>query len=552
MFVNDIILVAAEILFSVLLFLLAGFSEKRVSPRWRICYAVPFLFCIYLVGTGGFEPLMLGAYIASVIMLYGLFRDNKKLKRIFCTVGGVCTAASIPLCIFVSGYRTSPYVKDFNKAFNVMREYYVLTDHKNIDFDALYQEYLPKFKDAEKNNSKTENALAWTAFCAEFYDGHVGYISDECDKETLMSEFCGNDYGLSTVKLSDGRYAAVSIEENSVAAQNGIHNGTIITKWDGCDLDTVAQNLELSEYIAFPDKSNEEFFKSVFAAGKGGENVDISFLDDSGNEKTITVPKTGNYYDRGKDVIKTLNKGIEAANMSWTEVDEKTAALRIKAMMYDFKSYASNKTSDFDGMKNEIRSKLIEYRELGYENLIIDLRENSGGSGMMVMALASLIAPEGTYYYCSDGVWDDKKSCYLKDDETGRYIAGAEHYFDGENIWGDNPIIILVNMYSISAADHLVKTTEGMKNVTVMGLTKTNGSAQGIFSVNTSVGTLCFSGSLLLDKNGDILIDSGADHISGNRLDVQLPLDEEAIKAMFDNNEDYVLSCALEYFDKLK
>lgn len=47
--------------------------------------------------------------------------------------------------------------------------------------------------------------------------------------------------------------------------------------------------------LSFPVEENEDIFRPIFLAGKGGENVSITFLDDNGNERSILVQKTGNY-----------------------------------------------------------------------------------------------------------------------------------------------------------------------------------------------------------------------------------------------------------------
>ena len=44
-----------------------------------------------------------------------------------------------------------------------------------------------------------------------------------------------------------------------------------------------------------------------------------------------------------------------------------------------------------------------------------------------------LFALPGEYYYCTDGLWDDKIGGYAKD-EKGNYLTGKEHYFQGEGM----------------------------------------------------------------------------------------------------------------------
>ena len=207
----------------------------------------------------------------------------------------------------------------------------------------------------------------------------------------------------------------------------------------------------------------------------------------------------------------------------------------------------SAESGDFSKMKNGIIEKLDEYRAKGVENIVLDMRGNSGGDSQVVKAIAEIFAPEGEHYYATDGKWDDETGCYLTDPETGKFVEGKKNYFIGENLWDGN-VIILVNANSVSAADHLTYVMQGMENVTVFGFTESNGSSQGIGGIKLENGQFIFSNALLLDENGDVLIDSGADYESGNDIDVRVPLDEKAIEALFVNGEDYLMQYVLDMF----
>ena len=87
----------------------------------------------------------------------------------------------------------------------------------------------------------------------------------------------------------------------------------------------------------------------------------------------------------------------------------------------------------------------------------------------------------------------------------------------------------------------------GFENVTVMGFTKTNGSAQGVGSVGMENGALAFSSSLVLNKDGSVFVDAGTSGICGNNVDVKVPFDENAVRVLFDEGGDYVMQKALEY-----
>ena len=86
-----------------------------------------------------------------------------------------------------------------------------------------------------------------------------------------------------------------------------------------------------------------------------------------------------------------------------------------------------------------------------------------------------------------------------------------------------------------------VKVLGQFENVTVAGFTETNGSAQGVGGVNLSCGSLSISGSLILDEDGDIFIDSGTDRQSGNRLEITVPFDKQAVRSLFDDGKDYLI-----------
>ena len=541
----DILLIALLLVSLILLYFLAGYAVRAVSSKWRILYAVPFVLCVIIAAISGFEPLMLGAYIGSALPLAGFAADSKRVRRISCIAAAAAVITAIPLCTLVSGYRKPDYAADFEKGFAAMKKHYILGEYKEINWDMLYEKYMPRFNSAQ---SDSENFALWLSYCSEFHDGHVAFVPDsyETVSEKAFEELFGNDYGLAFMTLSDGSIAAVNVAKDSEAYNAGIRNGTVITKVEGGS--PAQKGKELTRYspISFADRENEEFYRAIYGGGAYGDSITLSFIDEAGAEKTAVLPKIGNYYkDRMKPALEAIDGGIDAGHLTWTEVDEKTAALRIKAMTYDSNSL---KSGDFSGLKAGLSEKLDELRAAGVTNLILDMRGNSGGSGDMVKAIAELLAPKGEHFYCADGKWSDEKGGYLT--HQSGFIKGQEHYFTGEDLWAGGKVVILVNSGSVSAADHLVSVLSDFPDITVMGFTKTNGSGQGIGGLELESGMLQFSSSLLLDKNGGVFIDSGASFVSGNEIEVKVPFDKAAVEALFDRGEDYLLNEAVEYMQE--
>ena len=546
MILYDILAIVVVLVGAILLYILAGIARKYISSKWRAFYCAPAVLVMIFLGVQGFEISLFGAYIGAILLLAGFIKDDVKVRRIACVSAFVLTLITISVCLLNKGYRSVDYVQDFKDGVKSMREHYILTEHKGVDFDALYEKYLPMFEEADKNHDPVVNFISWACFCAETYDGHNYFVAKDQDTmEEAYRRACGNDYGLSLMKLADGSIVAVNVEDNEFFKAAGIQNGTVITSWDGRDILEVARESLIFRMTAYADKDNEEFELAIYAAGMGGERVKITYLDAAGVEKELELPKMGDYYDRLDETREILHRGVETGHMMWAEVNEEAVALRIKMMQYDSEA---SKTENYSAMQQQIREKAAEYQAAGKTHLILDLRDNGGGSGQMVKAIASLFALQGEYYYCSDGLWDDKAEGYVKDAE-GNYVPGKEHYFQGENIW-NGPITLLVNQNSASASDHLTMVMQDMENVTVMGFTEPNGSGQGLNGIHLESGDLSFSSALMMNRNGEIYIDSGVDRESGNQIDIVIPFDMEAVKVLFDEDKDYVLQKCLEYYQK--
>ena len=543
MLYEDLALIILELIFTIGLYMLAGYAENYVSPKWRLCYAVPTIVCMFGLAVFDFELSMLGVYIGAVLLLAGFVKEEAKIRKTVSGIAGMGILLSVVVCNLNPGYRAPDYVEDFNRAFEEMKAHYVLTEHKEINWDALYEKYLPQFEKADKNHDEIADFLAWSAFTAEFHDGHVAYAPvDEKVMKQALNQVCGNDYGLSLMTLSGGETVAVNVEPDSSIAKAGIHNGTVITAWDGKEIEEAVKEAEEKgvKLQGYASKENEAFYCALPVAGMGGESITISFLDDNGKVQSVKADKMGAYKERWEHSVEVINQGREISNLEWEEIDENTALMRMRFMNYDAQG-------NFNQMEEDIRNKLVELKEAGVDNLIFDLRSNGGGSGAYVKHIVKLIAPVGEHVYAYDGVFDSETLTYKKDAENGIYEIGECETYQGENLWGHGKIVVLVNAATGSAGDHFTQLTSAFPNVTVMGFTHSGCSAQGMHGVEFEYGTLTYSAVLLLNEDGTIFIDTDSSREATVPLDVQIPFDEEAVKGLFDQREDYVLQYAMAY-----
>lgn len=540
--IKDLILCLIIIAVSLLLMFLCKRDTVKYNNKWRLLYLLPILICFFHALFVGVEFCMTGIYLGSFLLLGGYIRTEESPRRLCAIIAIALCVLSVPVCCLSDGYRRATYLADFEEGFDTMKEHYSLTMHKQVDWDALYDKYQPLFSEVDKTQDETAYFTTWNAFCNEFYDCHTSFSPLEPTEEwtkKLASSVLGNDYGLSIAQLTSGEYVAASVAPDSAAATAGIATGTIITKWDGKTITELLPeaNARMRQCMVIGNVENEQFYDPLFVAGIGGDKVQVSYLANDGTEQTITLSSTGSYYDRFMTTYYALNYKTPGENMGVVSLNSDTILLNVNMMTFDSSTTGN---ADYSGMQSKLRDQFIAYREEGVSNLIIDLRNNAGGSSMMARAIVALVA-EGEIFWAADGAYNET---------TGDYDVIKEYTCVGENLFDGGKVIVLVNSGSNSAANHLMAGIKQLDNVTVMGITEAAGTAQGMTSIPLHHGMLSFSMTTVLDENGNIWVDSDASGHSRLLVDEKIPLTREGLEMMLFSGEDYVLNYALEQLEK--
>ncbi|MCR4648281.1 MAG: hypothetical protein K5776_04300 [Lachnospiraceae bacterium] len=580
-------------------------SEKYTSEKFKIMYVVPLFITVAMILMAGFDIHFIGVYLTSTLILAALFPEKNEVKR------GMISACMVivTVTIFINAAvfkKHTDYEKDFDDAFEIMREHYVLSDEKEIDWDALYAKYQPLFHEIEVTQDRVANFKTWQMFTKGFYDGHTNFVVETTKKDVRnIMESYGNDYGLSIAKLSDGKYVAVNVEgyDNSYTINDtsiddlglgmlrekytvsdadevretlknaGIANGTVITEWNGKPVEEYFD--EINYYLTtftYPVKENEDFYLPMYVAGigenlkygdsfapdkktkeietvgKDGAFATITYLDENGDEKEIKAPCLGAYAPRLYNTIKKIDAGKNITNLSWDSVNEDTVLLRISSMQYDTQSYAQ--PDEYATMIEQLEKEVIALKESGIKNIIFDLRSNTGGDPFFVQSVAGLFAPEGENVNVYTAKINEKTAKFDRG-EDGKYQMADKLTYEGRDLWHDGNIILLVNAECISAGDDMTYVMGEYPNVKVIGITRTNSSCQAVSGVYLATGMLTFSAVPTLTKEGVTAIDTFSDRIGRTPFDEYIPFDSNAVSMIFDKGEDYPLQYAAEAFDDL-
>ena len=501
-------------------------------------------------------------YIEALIPLINLLPGRKKLPVAIKSV--LSSLLALVVCVLflfellgspiVHNYTRMSYTQSFKKMLATMEKEYCLSSWKKIDYDGLLKEYLPRVEEAEKNNDESAYAAVVTEVTYRFYDYHVYTALGDDIYDSVMNSLTGNDYGLSMMKLDDGTVIAIFVEDGNGMLYDephditklGIHNGTQIVAWDGKEINEAIDETEcINTIIQFSVKSNEDFFRPAFLAGKGGETVDVTFIDDNGSEKHAQLNRIGDYSGRLSGVlIKFLHLHDYTPNFTTKMLDDKCGYLLVRSEHYStfYDNLSVIRSGYYPELVEFYASKIEELKAQGMEYLVIDIRNNGGGYDNVAGALASLFTDEKKYM-CGFGY----------EDETG-YHTTENNYIFPDGRYKDLPVVVLVNLTCGSAGDGMAKFLGDCDNVTLMGITASAGVNQnngGVMYLTKNI-SVYYPIALTLSSENVPLIDTDQTREGRIPLEAKIPMTKEFVLKTCDWNseEDPQLDYAADYLAK--
>lgn len=555
-----IFILAAAVALTVLHVVLV--KKKKSLKVWRILCLIPLVVCLvhfafcHLRGGWGYTLFFYGIpYLtAGVIAVWQFFSGRKHGYRVMTVLVYLSVVASILTVISVAGMVSSihnftamNYTEAFRAVVDTMQEEYVLSEWKEIDYEALEAEILPMVEQAEQEQDAAAYNIALMTYCYRFYDAHVQYnIEDEQVMEEVCDRLAGNDYGFSMITLDNGDTIAVLAEGEGAAFQAGIHDGTVITKWNGVAVEEAKKEVECiyPGMLTFPVAENEAYMQTIFLAGTGEEENTITFLDDNGKEQTAVIPSLGSYRQRLETAIKAFyHSEIPDENFSARMLTEECGYLRISSEIIQPFSPGYSMTGDYTKLASLLDESLEDLRKEGMTKLIIDLRNNIGGSDDIGAAVASLFAEE-EYFSHANGIYED-----------GVYTSVDACVVPANGKFADVEVVVLVNAECCSAGDGMAENFSRLPNVTIMGITTSTGVDQnvgGLCNMPDSQSTIGYPNGPVLDENNEPRIDTRADRVTRIPLDVHIPLTEAAAEIIFGGDGDYELEYAIQYLEELE
>ena len=533
-------------------------DDSKKLRIWRLLCLVPLIICgvhaaVYVVG----EPGLLGNYTAMYVigvlaLIPMLFAKRRTGYRITAVLTGLLTClwglyfcASSPN---VFNHSRESYTESFHSLVRDMDRYYVLKEWKEVDFPTLEAKYLPMVEEAEKEQDPIKFWKAVEMFCNEMHDGHIGtgigFDYSEYSTETLIPAHgfvVVHEHGLAMIQLDNNDVIAVctSAEVNAVC----IEDGTVITKWNGKPI-LQAITEDAPDRGIFPVKANADRVAALELSRSVEGTVEVSFIDKSGKEQTVTLEEledSHTFSEARNAFLHTLDPQ-EDVNYSTKMLDDKCGYLRLNAEgtdsgLHDTIGYL---TGEHKWAKEMFREKLRDLKSQGMEYLVIDLRNNMGGEDVIGYALCDLLTDKE--WYCQG----------LGKRKNGEYISQSDQYIHGDGEFADLKVIALTNYDCASAGDGTSLLLSKLPNVTLAGITDPNGCDQEIGGFSVLSGGMVivfFPTGLVLDEDGKPNVDTAADRVSRDPVEVRIPFDYDAAMNIFRDKDDYELDWAVKYVE---
>ncbi|NDV16909.1 tail-specific protease [Muricauda sp. TY007] len=262
------------------------------------------------------------------------------------------------------------------------------------------------------------------------------------------------------------------------------------------------QSLEVGDEILKVGQEGEEPINIVgmrledaikLIKGPEGTVVDLTVRKVDGTIETVSITR---------DVVELEESYAKSATIDAGE--QKYGLINLPKFYVDFEDYSERNAA------TDVAKELERLKEAGAEGIILDLRDNGGGSLKTVVEMAGLFIKDGP-------IVQVRSSGQRKE----------VHEDKDERIQWDGPLVILVNELSASASEILAAAMQDYKRAVIIGSKQTfgKGTVQNVIPLDGIVrgnehGDL---GAIKLTTQKFYRINGGSTQLEGVKSDIVVP-----------------------------
>jgi len=420
------------------------------------------------------------------------------------------------------------YAEAFSAMLDMFENEYAFSEFKNVDWEALREEYMPLFEDAEANNDSEAYQLALNQFVENAIpDGHIGIGSQFLASQGLPANIVGG-LGVALVELTDGRFIANFIGDESPASAEGIELGAEILSINGTDVGEAVESLPgLNPPYSSDVLRRLEQIRQVVRFNVG-EDVEITYQNPGDSTPTTATLTT---------IEESASRLASRANVYGTP---RNSNLPVE---YEILDNGYGYIAIYSFSDDILASVLLWQRALalfnaaGVPGIIIDMRYNGGGSPSISNPMLGYLFDEEVYAGTSAFYFPDIDGFEINPlyetvivpapDPADRYLG---------------PIAVLISPACFSNCEFFTYTLTLRDNVEVIGFYPTGGLGGGIQQFAMPDGVFAqFTIGRSVGADNEI-------HIEGTGVvpTITVPLTEDSVFS----NDDVLLNAAVEWLDQ--
>ena len=418
-------------------------------------------------------------------------------------------------------YSDLGYAEAFDALIEKLRKEYAFTEYKGLDWDQIHADLRPQFETADKEQDPALYRRALRDLTWSIPDGHVSgpQLIDEFLEETR------GGLGIAVRELDDGRTIVNYLGAGSAADEAGIELGAEILEIDGIPIGD-----KVSEITPHSAPFSSEHFKRLQQL-----RYVTRFPEDTEVSLTYRNPES----DTTETATLTAVQEPQSFRFSSFTVGRDGFELPVEYKILPQSGYAYAEITSFSD--NELLTIQLWERmmrtlnENNISGLIVDMRQNAGGSGFLADQMAAYFFNEPLELGNTGKYNKDRDDFYFDSRSIERF------YLPAEELRYDGAVAVLIGPNCNSACEFFSYDMTLEERAAIIGQYPTAGLGGSIDTVKMPEGELfTFTKGRAVDADGEI-------HIEGKGVPptTLVPVNEETLL----NEEDPILAAAIDYLN---
>jgi carboxyl-terminal processing protease len=317
---------------------------------------------------------------------------------------------------------------------------------------------------------------------AENFDPHTSYLAPD-DKEKFDVSMSGKFFGIGARLQKKNDYTEIT---------DLISGGPA---WRG-------KELESGDVVMKVAQGNEE---AVDIVGMRLDDVVKKIKGPKDTEVRLTVKKT----DGSIKVISIIRDEVEIEETyAKSSIVEKNGVKY--GVIYLPKFYINFENRDDRDAAKDMKIELERLKKDGVQGIVLDLRDNGGGSLSTVVDIAGMFIKEGPVVQ-------------VKEVNREREVLSDID----KNVQWDGPLVVMINNFSASASEILAAAIQDYKRGIIVGSQHSfgKGTVQNVYELNRYIRNSSFGdlGALKTTTQKFYRINGGSTQLKGVTSDVHMP-----------------------------